>query len=64
MPPMGLIDMTEGPVYTDVDFSEMNDETLVGAWRLLDKGRQYEGIEEDKARCAREMAWRLEKHGD
>lgn len=56
--------MTEGPVYTQDELADMDDETLVKAWELTDKGRQYEGVEQDRRQVGREMAFRLQSGGD
>lgn len=56
--------MTEGPVYTQDELAGMDDETLVKVWELTDKGRQYEGVEQDRRRVGREMAFRLSEGGD
>ena len=44
-----------------VDFNpkKMNNATLAAAWEIVDKGRLYDGVEEDRLRIGREMARRL-----
>lgn len=38
---------------------EMDNLTLAYAWAITDKGRQYDGVEEDRRMIGREMAERI-----
>ena len=50
--------------YEESNIQQMDDVTLATAWELADKGRQYEGVEEDRRMMGREMAKRLKDEGD
>jgi len=43
----------------DTDPAEMDNATLVAAWTITHKGRQYEGVEEDRRAIGEEMAQRI-----
>ena len=46
------------------DPEEMDNPTLWAAWQITDRGRQYEGVEEDRREIGREMARRIKEGVD
>jgi len=51
----------EGTTMSGIVFhpEEMDNITLAYAWEITDEGRQYDGVEEDRRKIAREMAKRI-----
>ena len=54
----------DGPKPGMNDPSEMDNLTLWAAWQITDRGRQYEGVEEDRREIGREMARRIKEGVD